>query len=49
MIFLQKLEYYKGIIIFTTNYIKDFDDAILSRIYIAIKYLPLGINIRRNL
>jgi len=44
--FLRKLKYYKGIIILTTNYIKDFNDAILSRIYIAIRYLLLGVNTR---
>ncbi|XTI84869.1 hypothetical protein V2W45_1229987, partial [Cenococcum geophilum] len=27
-IFLRKLKYYKGIIILTTNYIKDFNNAI---------------------
>jgi len=48
-IFLQKLEYYKGIIILTTNYIKDFDDIMRSRIYIAIKYPPLGVDIKWGL
>ncbi|OCL00029.1 uncharacterized protein K441DRAFT_537210, partial [Cenococcum geophilum 1.58] len=28
LIFLRKLKYYKGIIIPTTNYIKDFNDVI---------------------
>jgi hypothetical protein len=46
IIFLWKLEYYKGIIILITNYIKDFNNIILSRIYIAIRYLLLGVNIR---
>jgi len=49
LIFLQKLKYYKGIIILTTNCIKDFDDAMRSRICIAIKYPPLGIDIRQGL
>jgi len=46
LIFLQKLKYCKGIIILTTNYVKDFNDIMRSRIYIAIKYPPLGVNIR---
>ncbi|OCK91145.1 uncharacterized protein K441DRAFT_575938 [Cenococcum geophilum 1.58] len=45
-IFLRKLKYYKGIIILTTNRVKNFNDIILSRIYMAIRYLLLGINIR---
>ena len=49
LIFLQKLKYYKGIIILITNYIKDFDNVMQSRIHIAIKYLPLGINMRWGL
>ena len=48
-IFLQKLKYYKGIIILTTNYIKDFNNTIQSKIHIAIKYPPLGTNTRRDL
>ena len=48
-IFLQKLEYYEGIMILTTNRVKDFDDAMLSRIRVAIRYLPLGVDTRRNL
>jgi len=46
MIFLRKLKYYKGIMILTTNCVKDFNDVILSRIRIAIKHLLLGIDIR---
>ena len=49
IIFLRKLKYYKGIIFLTTNYIRDFDKVMLSRIYITIKYYSLGINIRQNL
>ncbi|OCK93072.1 uncharacterized protein K441DRAFT_567445, partial [Cenococcum geophilum 1.58] len=49
LIFLRKLKYYKGIIILTTNYIKDFNDVMRSRICIAIKYPPLGANTRRGL
>ncbi|OCK99715.1 uncharacterized protein K441DRAFT_535797, partial [Cenococcum geophilum 1.58] len=49
LIFLRKLKYYKGIIILTTNYIKDFNNIMRSRIRIAIKYPPLGANTRRGL
>jgi len=48
-IFLWKLKYYEGIIILTTNCVKDFDNAMQSRIYIAIKYTPLGADIRQDL
>lgn len=48
-IFLRKLEYYEGIMILTTNRVKDFDDAMRSRIRIAIKYPPLGADTRRGL
>ena len=48
-IFLWKLEYYERIIILTTNCVKDFNDAMQSRIYIAIKYTPLGADIRWDL
>ena len=47
-IFLQKLEYYKGIIILTTNHVKDFDDAMQSRIHIAIKYTFLGTDTKQD-
>ena len=46
MIFLWKLKYYEGIMILTTNHVKDFNNAMLSRICVAIKYLPLGIDIK---
>ncbi|OCL12971.1 P-loop containing nucleoside triphosphate hydrolase protein [Glonium stellatum] len=48
-IFLRKLKYYKGIIILTTNRVKDFNGAMLSRIRVAIRYLPLGVDTRRTL
>ena len=48
-IFLQKLEYYEGIMILTTNRVKDFDDAMRSRIRVAIRYPPLGADTRRDL
>jgi len=45
-IFLWKLEYYKGIMIFIINYIKDFNNIMRSRIRIAIKYSSLGVDMR---
>ena len=48
-IFLQKLKYYKGIMILTTNHVKDFNDAMQSRIHIAIKYTLLGADTRQDL
>ena len=44
--FIQLVVIIEGIIIITINYIKDFNDVMQSRIYIAIRYYPLGINIR---
>jgi SpoVK/Ycf46/Vps4 family AAA+-type ATPase len=32
LVFLRKLEYYEGIMFLTTNRLKDFDEAILSRL-----------------
>ena len=49
LIFLRKLKYYKGIMILITNYVKDFNDVMRSRICVAIRYLPLGIDIRWGL
>ncbi|KAF2176532.1 hypothetical protein K469DRAFT_606871, partial [Zopfia rhizophila CBS 207.26] len=43
-IFLRKLEYYKGILFLTTNYIQSFNKVIINRIYFIIKYGLLGEN-----
>jgi hypothetical protein len=48
-VFLRKLEYYKGIMLLTTNRVRDFDDAIQSRIHLALRYSPLGIDTRRGI
>ncbi|OJD32095.1 aaa family atpase [Diplodia corticola] len=37
-VFLRVLEYYKGILILTTNQIAQFDIAVPSRIHLAVKY-----------
>ena len=36
-VFLRKLEYYQGIMLLTTNRVRDFDDAIQSRIHLALR------------
>jgi hypothetical protein len=41
-VLLRVLEYYQGVIILTTNYIKSIDVATISRIYLAIQYSDLG-------
>ena len=40
-VFLRKLEYCEGIMFLTTNRVSDFDEAILSRIYLMLKYHEL--------
>ncbi|OAG03006.1 P-loop containing nucleoside triphosphate hydrolase protein [Paraphaeosphaeria sporulosa] len=40
-VLLRVLEYYQGILILTTNRIKQFDIAVLSRVNLGIKYEPL--------
>ena len=46
-VFLRKLEYYKGIMLLTTNRVRDFDEAVQSRIHIGVKYSPLGVDTRK--
>lgn len=48
-VFLCKLEYYQGIMLLTTNRVRDFDDAIQSRIHLALWYSPLGFGMRRGI
>lgn len=38
---MRHLEYYRGILFLTTNRVKAFDDAILSRIHVALHYQEL--------
>ncbi|KAI1387720.1 P-loop containing nucleoside triphosphate hydrolase protein [Hypoxylon trugodes] len=40
-VFLRRLEYFHGIIILTTNRLKDMDDAFRSRIHFKFHYPPL--------
>ncbi|ELR10673.1 hypothetical protein GMDG_04940 [Pseudogymnoascus destructans 20631-21] len=46
-VFLRKLEYYKGIMLLTTNRVRDFDEAVQSRIHVGIKYSFLGVDTRK--
>lgn len=48
-IFLRKLEYYEEIMFLPTNRVKDFDDAMQSRIHLAVKYPALGIDTRKEI
>lgn len=41
-VFLRHLEYYRGILFLTTNRIKTFDEAFLSRIHVALHYTELS-------
>ncbi|SLM33660.1 P-loop containing nucleoside triphosphate hydrolase [Lasallia pustulata] len=46
-VFLRKLEYFRGTMILTANHVKDIDDAIQSRISVALHYGPLGFSTRK--
>ncbi|KAL9582655.1 MAG: hypothetical protein Q9212_003177 [Teloschistes hypoglaucus] len=48
-VFLRTLEHYRGIMILATNRVKDIDDAIQSRISVALHYGPLGVDIRKTI
>ncbi|KAJ5561153.1 ATPase AAA-type core [Penicillium sp. DV-2018c] len=48
-VFLRKLEYYQGILFLTSNRGIQFDDAILSRIHLIVKYKDLSREFRRGL
>ena len=47
-VFLRKLEYYEGILFLTTNRMVDFDEAILSRVHLTVKYEGLTTEFRRE-
>ncbi len=48
-VFLRKLEYCDGIMFLTTNRVSDFDEAILSRIHLMLKYHELGVGVRSQI
>jgi len=41
-VFLRELEQYDGILFLTTNRLQAFDEAVLSRVHLALKYEALG-------
>ena len=43
------LEYYQGIMFLTTNRLRDFDDAMQSRIHLAFRYSSLGVGTRKGI
>ncbi|KAK6828814.1 hypothetical protein RU639_003670 [Aspergillus parasiticus] len=45
-VFLRLLEYYQGILILTTNRVKNIDDAFHSRIHMTLKYPSLSVEAR---
>ncbi|GAB1319609.1 Transitional endoplasmic reticulum ATPase 1 [Madurella fahalii] len=48
-VLLRVLEYYRGIIILTTNRIKSIDIAVISRIHLAIRYEDLSVDQMRSI
>ncbi|KAL2867440.1 uncharacterized protein BJX67DRAFT_86266 [Aspergillus lucknowensis] len=45
-VFLRMIEYYEGILFLTTNRDRNFDEAILNRIHLAVTYPPHDANTR---
>ena len=48
-VFLRKLEYCDGIMFLATNRDSNFDDAIVSRIHLILKYPDLNANVRSKI
>ena len=46
-VFLRKLEYYDGVLFLTTNLVHQFDDAILNRIHLMVRYDKLERDARK--
>jgi SpoVK/Ycf46/Vps4 family AAA+-type ATPase len=42
-VFLRHVEYYRGILFLTTNRVKTFDEAFLSRIHVALHFTELSL------
>ncbi|KAF8911924.1 P-loop containing nucleoside triphosphate hydrolase protein [Mucidula mucida] len=47
-VFLRHVEYYRGILFLTTNRVKAFDEAFLSRIHVALHFHELPVESRRQ-
>lgn len=48
-VFLKELEYFSGIVFLTTNRLSSFDQAMKSRIHLALGYTPPDMEIRRQI
>ncbi|KAL2631850.1 hypothetical protein R1flu_016536 [Riccia fluitans] len=48
-VFLRNLEYYRGVLLLTTNRIPSFDDAFRSRISVFLRYPPLTVDQREKI
>jgi hypothetical protein len=48
-VFLRKLEYFDGILFLTTNLVYQFNDTILNRIHLVMKYEELDRGARRTI
>jgi SpoVK/Ycf46/Vps4 family AAA+-type ATPase len=46
-VFLRKLEYLEGIMFLTTNRVSEFDEAILTRIHLMLRFDELNSNARK--
>ncbi|KAL9095222.1 MAG: hypothetical protein Q9165_002478 [Trypethelium subeluteriae] len=47
-VFLRLLEYFQGILFLTTNRVETFDDAIQSRVHVALRYMELDHKARKE-
>ena len=47
-VFLRLLEYFQGILFLTTNRVETFDDAIQSRVHVALRYVELDHKARKE-
>jgi hypothetical protein len=45
-VFLRKMEYFRGLLLLTTNRIGHIDDAFLSRVHVVIRFKPLDDRMR---
>ncbi|KAF2180926.1 hypothetical protein K469DRAFT_729606 [Zopfia rhizophila CBS 207.26] len=48
-VFLRKLEYLNGIMFLTTNRVSEFDEAILTRIHLMLRYDELSTDARKQI
>ncbi|KAI0428544.1 P-loop containing nucleoside triphosphate hydrolase protein [Xylaria sp. FL1042] len=47
--FLRELEYFSGIVFLTTNRVASFDEAMKSRVHLALGYTPPLVDVRRQI